>query len=76
MDHSQYLLRLAELELIDRHQRMLERRIRAARFPAVKTLDTFDFPATPSCRWRLVRIYPKRVMRLGYVLSALAATRK
>ena len=37
-DHPQYLLRLAELELIDRHQRMVERRIRAARFPAVKSL--------------------------------------
>ena len=30
VDHPQYLLRLAELELIDRHQRMVERRIRAA----------------------------------------------
>ena len=48
MDHPQYLLRLAELELIDRHQRMVERRIHAARFPAVKSLDTFDFPAIPS----------------------------
>ena len=43
VDHPQYLLRLSELELIDRHQRMVERRIRAARFPAVKSLDTFDF---------------------------------
>ena len=48
VDHPQYLLRLAELELIDRHQRMVERRIRAARFPAVKSLDTFDFLAIPS----------------------------
>ena len=37
VDHPQYLLRLAELELIDRHQRMVERRIRAARFPAANT---------------------------------------
>ena len=48
VDRPQYLLRLAELELIDRHQRMVERRIRAARFPAVKSLDTLDFPAIPS----------------------------
>ena len=27
---------------------MVERRIRAARFPAVKSLDTFDFTAIPS----------------------------
>ena len=47
VDHPQYLLRLAELEFIDRHQRMVERRIRAARFPAVKSLDTFDFPTIP-----------------------------
>ena len=47
VDHPGYLLRLAELELIDRHQRMVERRVRAARFPAVKSLDTFDFPGHP-----------------------------
>ena len=54
VDHPQYLLRLAELELIDRHQRMVECRIRAARFPAVKTLDTFDFTAIPSVNKQLV----------------------
>ena len=54
MDHPEYLLRLAELELIDRHQRVVERRIRAARFPAVKSLDTFDFPAIPSVNKALV----------------------
>ena len=54
VDNPQYLLRLAELELIDRHQRMVERRIRAARFPAVKNLDTFDFPTIPSLNKALV----------------------
>ena len=54
VDYSQYLLRLAELELIDRHQRMVERWIRAARFPAVKTLDILDFPAIPSLNKALV----------------------
>ena len=54
VDHPEYLLRLAELELIERHQRMVERRIRAARFPAVKSLDTFDFPAIPSVNKTLV----------------------
>ena len=54
VDHPQYLLCLAELELIDRHQRMVERRIRAARFPAVKSLDTFDFAAIPSVNKSLV----------------------
>ena len=54
VDHSQYLLRLAELELIDRHQRMVDRRIRATRFPAVKSLDAFDFTAIPSLNKALV----------------------
>ena len=48
VDHPDYLLRLSELELIDRHHRMVERRIKAARFPTVKSLDTFDFLAIPS----------------------------
>ena len=54
VDHPGYLLRLAKLELIDRHQRMVERRIRAARFPAVKSMDTFDFTAIPSVNKALV----------------------
>ena len=49
-----YLVRLAELELIDRERRMVERRIRQARFPAVKSLDSFDFKAIPSLNKMLV----------------------
>ena len=45
-DHTRYLLRLAELELIDRERRMVERRIKAARFPAYKDLATFDFASS------------------------------
>ena len=47
VDHVRYLARLVELELIDRERRMVERRIKAARFPAVKSLDSFDFTAIP-----------------------------
>jgi len=54
IDHPSYLLRLAELELIERERRMVERRIRQARFPAVKSLDTFDFAAPPSLNKMLV----------------------
>src|SRR5262249_59978182 len=54
VDHSRYLLRLAELELIDRERRMVERRIREARFPTVKSLDSFDFTAIPSLNKTLV----------------------
>ena len=53
-DHVRYLVRLAELELIDRERRMVERRIRQARFPAVKSLDSFDFKAIPSLNKMLV----------------------
>ncbi len=49
VDHECYLARLAELELIDRERRsMVERRIKSAKFPAVKSLDSFDFKAIPS----------------------------
>jgi len=46
-DHVRYLARLVELELIDRERRMVERRIKAAKFPAAKSLDSFDFAAIP-----------------------------
>lgn len=39
VDHPRYLLRLIELELIDREQRTVERRIRATGFPAVQSFD-------------------------------------
>ena len=48
VDHLVYLSRLAELELIDREGRMIERRIKLAKFPAIKSLDSFDFKAVPS----------------------------
>ena len=48
IDHSRYLLRLAELELIDRERRMVERRIKAAKFPTVKSLDSFEFKVIAS----------------------------
>lgn len=55
VDHHGFLLRLAELELIDRERRTIERRVRAAKFPAVKSLDSFDFPAIPSLNKTLVQ---------------------
>ena len=60
VDHVRYLVRLTELELIDRERRMVERRIRMAKFPAVKSLHSFDFKAMPSLNkmmfwnWRVV----------------------
>ena len=54
VDHTGYLLRLAELELLERERRLIERRIRQARFPTVKGLDSFDFAAIPSLNKLLV----------------------
>lgn len=53
-DYPRYLLRLCELERIDRERRNIERRIRLARFPQTKSLDTFDFMAQPSLNKALV----------------------
>ena len=53
-DYPRYLLRLCELERIDRERRNIERRIRAARFAQTKSLDTFDFAAQPSLNKPLV----------------------
>ena len=54
VDHVRYLLRLVEMELIDRERRLIERRIKAARFPIPKSLDAFDFLAIPSVNKPLV----------------------
>ncbi len=54
VDHIAYLARLAELELIDRERRLVERRIKQARFPAVKQLESFDFKAVPGLNKMLV----------------------
>ena len=47
-DHIHYLARLCEMELIERERRMIERRIKAAKFPSTKSLDSFDFKIMPS----------------------------
>jgi DNA replication protein DnaC len=39
---------------IERERRMVERRIKAAKFPTVKSLDSFDFVAVPSFNKALV----------------------
>jgi DNA replication protein DnaC len=54
-DYVSFLLRLVEREALDRDQRAAERRVKNARFPVVKTLDTFDFTAQPSLNEKLVR---------------------
>ena len=40
--------------MIDREQRMVERHIKEARFPTVKSLDIFEFAAIPSLNKTMV----------------------
>ena len=54
-DYQTFLLRLCEREVHDRELRAAERRVKDAKFPVVKTLDTFDFQAQPSINQELVR---------------------
>ncbi len=54
LDYPRFLLRLTELELLDRERRATERRIHQARFPVVKSLDTFEFLAIPKLNKTLV----------------------
>ncbi|MDP6721984.1 MAG: IS21-like element helper ATPase IstB, partial [Pirellulaceae bacterium] len=54
LDHLAFLLQLCELELIDRERRAAERRLKAAKFPTHKTLESFDFKARPSINKPLV----------------------
>jgi len=51
-DHVEYLRRLIEGEYTERRQRAIERRIKAARFPIIKTLEQL--------RWD----WPKKINRL------------
>jgi len=54
LDPSGYLLRLAELELMERERQLIERRVRQAHFPALKSLDNYDFSLVPSVDRSLV----------------------
>jgi DNA replication protein DnaC len=54
LDHLGFLLRLCERELADRQQRAYQRRLKAARFPQLKSIDAFDFTAQPSLNRALV----------------------
>jgi tetratricopeptide (TPR) repeat protein len=71
LDHVRFLARLVELELIDRERRMIERRIKAAKFPAVKSLDSFDFKAIPSLnKMQVLENDPDTLAQLGWRLAA------
>lgn len=47
LDHTRFLLALAEQEVNQRELNMIDRRVKAARFPVLKELADFDFSALP-----------------------------
>jgi len=63
VDHLGFLLQLCERELLDRERRAADRRLKAAKFPTLKTLDDFDFAAQPS----LNRVLVAELMRGEFV---------
>ncbi len=46
--HPEYLAELAHLEVTQRRERRIARRIKEARFPVLKTLEGFEFAAQPA----------------------------
>ena len=59
--------RLGRIKLIDRYQRMVQHPIRAASFPAVKSLVTFDFLPIASVNKALVKILVAELARCEYI---------
>lgn len=55
---EQFLPRLVELETMDRERRSTERRIKSAKFPVTKSLETYNFLAIP-------KLNKKRVVELA-----------
>ena len=54
MDYDEFLLGLTEIELQVRAENRFKRRMREAKFPLLKTFETFDFDATPDLDRRFI----------------------
>ncbi|UCF01060.1 MAG: IS21-like element helper ATPase IstB [Deltaproteobacteria bacterium] len=54
MDYDEFLLGLTEIELQVRSDNRFKRRMRAAKFPLLKTFEIFDFDATPDLDRRFI----------------------
>jgi DNA replication protein DnaC len=55
VDYKTFLTRALEAEWRGRHQKGVENRLKLARFPALKTLDQFDFSFQPSVDRKVMR---------------------
>jgi len=54
-DYEEFLLNLTELEVATRMENGRKRRIKAAKFPLLKPLQTFEFEAAPDLDPRLIK---------------------
>jgi DNA replication protein DnaC len=55
LEYEDFLLSLMDSEIQARSDNRLKRRIRDARFPLMKTMESFDFDAAPDLDRRLIR---------------------
>jgi DNA replication protein DnaC len=63
VDHLGLLLKLCELEVIERQRKAAARRMKAAAFPAIKLISEFDFTAQPTIN----RLLVLDLMRCDYI---------
>src|SRR3977135_1859001 len=64
--HVRYLAELLGAELDERERHTIERRIKESRLRRLKTLDEFDFAATPKVQAKLLREWAEG----GYMKAA------
>ena len=55
LDYDEFLLNLTEVEVQVRQENGCKRRLREAKFPLIKPLETFDFGAAPQLDARLIK---------------------
>jgi DNA replication protein DnaC len=63
VDHLGFLLKVCELELIERERKAAARRLKAAALPGVKLISEFDFTAQPAIN----RLLVLDLMRCEYI---------
>jgi DNA replication protein DnaC len=63
VDHLAFLLKLCELELIERERKGAARRLKAAGLPTIKLISEFDFTAQPTIN----RLLVLDLMRCEYI---------
>ena len=63
--HVRYLEVLLGAEVEERERRVVERRLKEARLPRVKTLEEFDFGQSPRITAAQIRAGRRKISRAG-----------